>query len=666
MQFKFYLDGNLVDEPMGWDGISKVVKRDRDQGSILVTQDADLAFQGTGYDYLYNILRTQGFCVQIAATIYFSSDGGSTYTIYYEGTIPISTVDFDRKRGIARTKVFDNSYNSKIDNSKSIGAFLYGERSRNDVAITPIPYQTIQYFSVTTGVYIAQSFAGGSTHTGAAYRPFDVMRFLIEFMSDGTIGFASSVFDTGGEYEGFLLTHGRAIELADQSLCSSPPCPCTEEIWNQYWDKVSWETIFKEYRNRFNLAFAVDRSSGVPKIRVEKVSYFKDNNILFSALNVNELKTKIDESQLYAKVQFGQGGTEDAQGTTFPYRVTLLGFGDEEHNILGKCNIDSSLNLQTGFYSNSNDVEYLLTNGVIGTEDWDRQIFIIESEFDSGINWKAKQGTWLGSLGYFYNEGINNANIIQRFIGFMPNSLVQFIGTGNLFQASRTPGIGTLTPNVSNEPVQFDDDFTPPNFDTSNNYGNGTPQGSPVSAANSRCSFPFNAVATYQVYIETIVGGAAGNVTVTIKRYDASNVLLSYTQKVVSFSSGLHVNNYFDLVPLYSEPTDYMTCDITFGNNMQPDTNGKMYWSCVSTGFESELSVFDPDDCDIYKNEFTYPMSVSEMEAIAVNPKGLIKYSRDGGLTNEYGWIDTIKHTPKTGQAQIVVSSTKNLNTNGH
>jgi hypothetical protein len=54
------------------------------------------------------------------------------------------------------------------------------------------------------------------------------------------------------------------------------------------------------------------------------------------------------------------------------------------------------------------------------------------------------------------------------------------------------------------------------------------------------------------------------------------------------------------------------------------------------------------------------------METIAANPKGLIEYSRDGGYTKEYGWIDTIKHSPKTGQAQIVLTSTKNLNVNGH
>ena len=669
MRFRYLLDNLIVDEPMGWDQLSKVIKRDKNQGSILVTQDADLSFIGTGYDYLFDKLVNDGFCSSIDCKIQITTDGGNIWTNYYEGIIYISSVEFDRKNNIAKTKVFDNSYNSKIDNNKSIGAFLYGERSKNDKAITPIPYQTIEYFTVTTGAYITQDFSGGSTHTGAAYKPFDAMKFLIEFMSDGELTFSSSVFDTGGEYEGYLLTHGRAIELADQSLTDSlgnPIPPCTEAVWKEYWDKVSWEILFKEYRNRFNLAFAVDKTTTPISIRVEKESYFRENNILFSALNIDELKTKVDESKLYSKVEIAQSGTQNLQGTTFPFNADIVGFKSEEFPVIGTCNIDSSLSLQTGFNSNSNDIEYLLTNGVIDTEDWDRQIFIVQCTYDTGINWKADKGSWLGSLGFFYNELINNSNILSRFVGSVPNSLSQYVSSSNLFRASRTPGIGTLFPLISNEPVQFDDDFSGDNFDINNNYGNGTIQGNPVSALNSRCSFPFNAVSTFSVFIETIIGALPGNVTVTIKRYDSLNVLLSFTQKIISFPSGLNVNNYFNLIPIYSEPTDYLTCDITFGNNIQPDTSGKMFWECKSTGFDGIVQDYNPEDISIYKNEFTYPLSVSEMDAIASNVKGLIEFSTDGGITKEYGWIESIKQDVKTGLGQFVLTSSKKLNRDGH
>lgn len=645
MQFRCLLDTIQVSEPIGLNQLGKVVKRDKTEGSILVTQDAELTFVDDGYDYLYNLLRNDGFCVRVSCTVQISIDGGSIWTNYYEGIIPISAVEFDRKRNLAKTKIFDNSYNSKVDNSKSIGAFLYGERSRNDVAITPIPYQTIQYFSCTTGTYITQTFNGG--YEGAAYRPFDVMKFLIEFMTDGELTFASSVFDTGGEFEGLLLTHGRAIELADQSLAGAPPC--TLAVWKQFWDKVDWQKLFSEYRLRRNLAFAVDYSTSPISIRVEKESYFRENDIKFFALNIDELKTQVDEAQLYSKIVLGQGGTQDKQGTSFPFDITFLGFKDEEFATVGPCNVDIELNIKTDFITNTNDIEYLLVNGIIGTEDWDKEIFIIDCDFDSGINWKAKQSQFLGAPNWYYNESLTNAKIVPYFAGAVPNSIVNFISVEtNDFRAEKTTSNITV-PNI----VDFDDDSTPPNFDTGGNYDNTTYE----------YTAPISAVYTFEVGLRAYqLASGSFNMYIT---FNGSNG--TYGEKPV---------NMFGLSPIVSETayfTAYLsagdTCYIAFvpfpGGTFTFDAHGS-YFKLIQINGNGVIFGYNPEDIAIYKNDFSYPMSVREMDAITANPKGLIEFSMDGGYTKEYGWIDTIKHSPSTGLAQITLTSTKNLNKNGH
>ena len=668
MQLRCLLDTIEVEEPIGLNQIGKVVKRDRTEGSILVTQDAEVTFVGDGFDYLYNLLRNSGFCVRASCTVQITIDGGSTWTNYYEGLIPISAVEFDLKRNLAKTKIFDNSYNSKIDNSKSIGAFLYGERSRNDVAITPIPYQTIQYFSVTTGTYITQTFNGG--YEGAAYRPFDVMRFLIEFMTDGEIGFASSVFDTGGEYEGYLLTHGRAIQLADQSLGCPSDCPpaCTETVWREFWDKVDWAKLFKEYRNRFNLAFAVDYSTSPITLRVEKESYFRENGVLFSAFNVDEMKVMIDEAQLYSKMSFGQGGTENEQGTHFPFNVEFIGFKDEEFQVVGTCNIDSGLDIKTDFITNTNDVEYLVVNGVIGTEDWDREIFIIDCEYDSGINWKAKQSQFMGNSYWFYNESLTNASIAQRFLGAVPNSIASFIEDVDVrFLARHNPGTGNYAIAANSSTfITFGSEV----YDPSNSY-----DGSQFFVPPRAGIFTFKFE-----HFGNIASGNLGDIAYfRIERYDSTfTTLLGYTYLDVVPNTAAwppHFNTYTGSIAANSGDK---ICISVANPNIFPvyiDMLSGAYggitrdttFSCIASSLtQGEYQFYDPENIPIYKNIFSYPMSVREMDAITSNPKGLIEFSRDGGYTKEYGWIDTIKHTPSTGIAQITLTSTKNLNKNGH
>lgn len=669
MRFRYLLDNLIVDEPMGWDQLSKVIKRDKNQGSILVTQDADLSFIGTGYDYLFDKLVNDGFCSSIDCKIQITTDGGNIWTNYYEGIIYISSVEFDRKNNIAKTKVFDNSYNSKIDNNKSIGAFLYGERSKNDVAITPIPYQTIEYFKVTTGAYIAQDFSGGSTHTGAAYKPFDAMKFLIEFMSDGELTFSSSVFDTGGEYEGYLLTHGRAIELADQSLTDSlgnPIPPCTESVWKEYWDKVSWETLFKEYRNRFNLCFAVDKSTTPISIRVEKESYFRDNNILFSALYIDELKTKVDESKLYSKVGFGQGGSQDAQGTSFPFNIDFVGFKTEEFQVVGTCNVDSSLSLQTGFNSNSNDIEYLLTNGVIDTADWDRQIFIVQCTYDTGINWKADEFQILGPPFWYYNSGITNSSISSRFLGAIPNSIASYIQPLDVeFTARHYPtSIFYYAAALSSTVITFTDVISNPS---------GAYDGSQYFVCPRTGIFTF-AFDYYGNQYTSLLG------YFRIERYDATlSTLLSYVyldQIPTTPANPSHFRQYTgslianagDKIGVFiANPNTLAMINISILSGTYSGLTRDTIFSCTSSSLTGgNYQYHNPEDISIYKNEFTYPLSVSDMDTIVANVKGLIEFSTDGGITKEYGWIESIKQDVKTGLGQFVLTSSKKLNRDGH
>ena len=54
---KFYLDGTLYENPIGWDEISTKIVRNLDINALLVYQDLSLEFTGDAYAYLYKIGR---------------------------------------------------------------------------------------------------------------------------------------------------------------------------------------------------------------------------------------------------------------------------------------------------------------------------------------------------------------------------------------------------------------------------------------------------------------------------------------------------------------------------------------------------------------------------------------------------------------------------------
>lgn len=118
---------------------------------------------------------------------------------------------------------------------------------------------------------------------------------MIEWMTDANIGFTSDIFGADGLYENYFITHGRAIQLYNQSLGCPGDCPpqCTQAVWEDNWEKVSWETVLKEYSNRFNLWWTIDYSTGSPVFRIENEQYFRGRDTVAYAFDVNTIKTKL-------------------------------------------------------------------------------------------------------------------------------------------------------------------------------------------------------------------------------------------------------------------------------------------------------------------------------------------------------------------------------------
>jgi len=656
--YRFYLDSSPIEEPKGWDKLVTTIKRDRAFRAMLITQDAQFEFTGDGYDYLYSV-HTSGYCNEVDVLIEETLDGGDTWLHFYNGVIKIPAISFDEKNRIASCQVDDNSYFARINSAKNIGCNITGSKSRNGIDITPIPLSSIKYFDVSTGTYITQTLTGG--YEGGAYKVYDCLRFMVDWMSDGELSFASDTFGAGGDYEDYFITIGRAIELYDQTV----PNGFTYNLWRQFFPKVSFDVMYRELSRRFNLRLIIDNSNTSPTVRIEQESYFTQAGTMLTAQNVDRIVTKTNADYIYNKVSYGSSGQEDdLGGTDFPASIDYKGFKTEEFAIIGPCSTDNPLDLACSWITSSNFIQYCVDNGTSGTADYDSLVFLVHATLDSGSNYFAVKSDFLGIGKYFYNESLTNESISDRFLGAVPNSIVNYFGTSNFFKAKRNANLASLlAPLVSNEPVQFDDDYTTPYYDNNNNYGNGTIPPAPISAANSRYTAPLSGIFKFVVYIERIEPGA-GNITVVIRVYDNTNTLKTFSADTQSFPLGVNLDNYFYPASVYMDATtgDYAQVDITFGNNCAPDdVNGIMTWECVLAGADGFIKTYDPEDYPIIQHEFKYPITASEFNDIKSNPCRYIEFSMEGQQVRR-GQLESIKYEHKSGIATILLNSSKTMN----
>lgn len=101
MVFRFTLTNDIVgsqviDNPDGWDEIKAKLDRDPKFHSLIEKIEVPLIFYGSngvvdgGYDYITNVLTTQGFNAIIVLLIEVSDDEENTFETFYEGNLELS------------------------------------------------------------------------------------------------------------------------------------------------------------------------------------------------------------------------------------------------------------------------------------------------------------------------------------------------------------------------------------------------------------------------------------------------------------------------------------------------------------------------------------------------------------------------------------------------
>lgn len=660
--FKFYLDNTQVTDPINWDKFEESIVRDDTLKCVLPKYEIKLTFGFDAYDYIIAQLKENGYCKLI--NIRVEQKCGSTYKIILNGYIFISDCIFRRSRSLVECEIIDDNYGARIYNNKAIKTYLNTSTSKNGLPIYTTPYYDIDVFAPTTAGYLADK--------RRVIFWYDALKFLVEFMTDGLVGFESDYLNYS------ILQNVKNDDANKVAICTGEELRQHAHTTNVF---TSFEDLYKEINKKFPIMLTVIKGTdGRPTIKIENEDYFYNSDTSITLDNLSDVSESFYSEKLYANILFGSQ-TKEYDGTLYNYPNTrFFNFGEEEYYFTSECNTSTSLDLKSDFICDSNIIEGIVYTDT-SNDGFDEDIFLIEcSELYPTLLAKAYVSPITGSSPWFYNGNLRNNKIAERYS--LSSSIALYLNNGgDGFMATKTISQTPIPSSTSSQPmsvatpyytpvISFQDDSTAPNFDTNGNYNN----------TNWRYTSPANGVYGFENTMIFKLNTFSSHPTKVYMRYDVYdnlNVLQYsyYSTPITQFPTGVTGGGSTPTLTItsgavfYVPQNYYVTAKMAFQPTADLSVLGQyvVYLSILAnstfktTTIDNGGGIYeykDPADYFVSKVEFDYPMSNEDYELVKADlSKGLYISNSWGGYK---AWIKNTKRTLATGETKFELIS--NLN----
>jgi hypothetical protein len=635
---KFLIDGADRGQPTNVEDFGVTVNENTEINMRIVSFDNDLKFVGGAYEYLYNNLIETGGCSLVNVEIQYQCAG--VYKRLTNGYIIVSECTFLLDRCEVTTKIYDNSFSSKINNNKAIPFPLNSIITKNLQPVSPPIYRKVDMFNPATGAYLYSSY-------GVSI--YDAFKHLVACMSDNFVDFDSTLFafDYSADGNFDLVTVGLSIVNASIS-------PTT----------VSFEELYNALNKKLRLGMVIEtQANGRPLLRIELATYFIQLGADVNLYDQAGIVLKYDKEQQYAAIDFGgnpyleQHECNNGESSCSFFQDSFRGFKEETFGLLGECNTSKVLNLRSqDVVFDTNVIEDVYR---FASENFNNNVFIIQAAWYVALNKGLARKFDPYSIGQtVYNGDYTNENVALNWVGGYPNGIysyqqgffpgstqVQARDNASPLQNWLLSGDGSFTPKYSGSPTTYIE-FANVLIDPSNNFD------------NIKYIVPYTAEYTFSA---TVIA-------------DSRAELGYYSMIVRSNGLGVELDNYSDFIPVIPSgfdliaittvswtticnQGDQVTVNIFGGSEVtgpnaeilnsytDPSTSITYYtqFDAIGTPFPEVLQPVNPNDIIRLIYAFERPLRMEEIENILDNTSKPIKFGRwDDPLRVIEGYIKNV------------------------